>query len=263
MRILVTNDDGIASPGLRALAGAVIAAGHEPMVVAPIDDRSGCGAGMAFTPGKPVATVKKEFPELPGLPFLGIDGTPALAVLLARIGSFGAAPWCVVSGVNRGSNTGRAILHSGTVGGALAAASYGMSGLALSLDAEEAQHLATAAAVARSATTWLTAARKRTVLNVNIPDLPLSDVRGVRWARLAAIGRRVLQSEQEPGGAPQVRLTDSVLPGDPSTDAYLLAEGYVTVTPLGTLHGLPEDSSARTLDDALAGDRADRLKDEK
>lgn len=252
MRVLVTNDDGIDAPGLRALAGAVVAAGHEVVVVAPLDDRSGCGAGMTFTPGEPVATVEKEFPELPGVPFLGIDGTPALAVLLARIGTFGAAPWCVVSGVNRGSNTGRAILHSGTVGGALAAASHGMSGLAVSLDAEGAQHLATAAAVARSATTWLVTARKRTVLNVNVPDLPLAEVRGVQWARLAAVGRRVLLADHEPGGAPRVRLADSALPGDPTTDAHLLAEGYVTVTPIGTLHGMPDDSSAHALDDALA-----------
>jgi 5'-nucleotidase len=253
MRVLVTNDDGIDSPGLRALAVAVAGAGHEVVVVAPLDDRSGCGAGMVFTPGVPVATTEKSFPELPGVPFIGIDGTPALAVMLARIGTFGAAPWCVVSGINRGSNTGRAILHSGTVGAALAAASLGMSGLAVSLDSEDPQHVGTAATIAGMATNWLVGARKRTILNVNVPDVPLAEVRGVRWARLAAVGQRVLRADRDVDEALRVRLTASGLPGDPSTDSTLVAGGYVTVTPIGTLQGLPDDSCARALDDELAG----------
>ncbi|WP_236792411.1 5'/3'-nucleotidase SurE [Amycolatopsis sp. GM8] len=251
MRVLVTNDDGIDAPGLRALAGAVTGAGHDVVVVAPLDDRSGCGAGMAYTPGEPVATVEKEFPELPGVPFVGIDGTPALAVMLARIGTFGPPPWCVASGVNRGSNTGRAILHSGTVGGALAAASLGMSGIAVSMDSDEPVHVGTAAEVAGYATNWLAGARKRTVLNINVPDLSLAEVRGVRWARLAAVGRRVLRADRREGTGPRVWLDASGLPEDPTTDAQLLADGYVTVTPVGTLHGLPDNGSAQALDEAL------------
>src|SRR5215207_1379909 len=247
MRILVTNDDGIDSPGLRALAGAVAAAGHEVVVVAPLDDRSGCGAGMRYTPGVPIATTEKIFPELPGVPFIGIDGTPALVVMLARIGLFGAAPWCVVSGINRGSNTGRAILHSGTVGAALTASSLGMSGLAVSLHCEEPTHLDTAATVAKLATNWLVKARKRTVLNVNVPDIPLGEVRGIRWARLAAVGQRVFRADRDVDEALRVRLAASGLPADPTTDTHLLSAGYVTVTPVGTLQGQPDDGCADAL----------------
>jgi len=249
MRILVTNDDGIDSPGLRALAGAVAATGHEVVVVAPLDDRSGCGTGMMFTPDIPIATTEKIFPELPGVPFIGIDGTPALAVMLARIGMFGATPWCVVSGINRGSNTGRAVLHSGTVGAALAAASLGMSGLAVSLHCEEPAHLDTAATVANMATKWLVKARKRTILNVNVPDIPVDEVRGIRWARLAAVGQRVLRADRDVDEALRMRLAASGLPADPTTDSFLVSAGYVTVTPIGTLQGLTDDTCAHALDD--------------
>src|SRR5690348_2886932 len=130
MRVLVTNDDGLSAPGLRALAAAVVREGHDVTVIAPVDDRSGAGTGLAFDRAAPLSVRREMVAELPGVPFIGVDGTPALAVLLARLEAFAPRPFCVVSGINFGANTGRAILHSGTVGAALTAAAMGMSGLA-------------------------------------------------------------------------------------------------------------------------------------
>src|SRR6185312_8366341 len=97
MRILVTNDDGIESPGLQALASAARAAGHEVVVYA-------------------------------------VPAAPAYIVILSTLGVFGPSPDLVLSGVNPGANAGRAVLHSGTVGAALTAVARGLHGMAVSLD---------------------------------------------------------------------------------------------------------------------------------
>lgn len=232
MRVLVTNDDGVDAPGLLALAGAVAAAGHEVLVAAPDSDHSGAGTQLRVAPGQRVPVRRFERPELPGVPFVGVAGSPALVVLLSRLGAFGAAPHCVVSGVNPGANTGRSILHSGTVGAALTASSLGMSALAVSVAARLPRHLDTAAGVAAVALGWLADARKRTVLNVNVPDVPADRLRGVRWARLAAYGpTRAVITHQ---GADHVTVdhVPGTLPLDPETDAGMVSAGYAAVTPI-------------------------------
>ena len=103
-------------------------------------------------------------------------------------GGLGVRPRMVVSGVNRGPNTGLAILHSGTVGAALTAGNLGFPALAISIDSTAPVHLDTAATVAASAMDWLLQAPAGTVLNVNVPDLPFDQVRGVREAPLARFG---------------------------------------------------------------------------
>lgn len=232
MRILVTNDDGIDAPGLRILAGALAADGHEVMVVAPDKDFSGAGTQLHMTEGVPIPVRRFDVPELPGVSFAEVAGSPALATLLSRLGAFGATPRCVVSGINAGENTGRSVLHSGTVGAALTAASMGMSALAVSVAADRPRHYETAADMAVVALRWLAGARKRTVLNLNVPDVPIDAVRGVRWGRLAAYGstRAILVENAEDHVT--IGTTAGTLPLDPDTDAGLVAAGYAVVTPL-------------------------------
>ncbi|GAA1703260.1 5'/3'-nucleotidase SurE [Fodinicola feengrottensis] len=160
---------------------------------------------------------------------------------MARLGAFGAPPWCVLASIDLGPNTGRSILHSGTVCAALTAASLGISGLAVSIDATEPQHLHTAAGVAAKATEWLPAARKRTVVNINVPDLPAEELGGIRHARLAAFGRA--RRDWNAGDA-TVNVEPTELPLDPDTDEGLLDAGFATVTPITDVQAVADDSAA-------------------
>lgn len=224
-------------PGITALARAVAAAGYDTVVVAPKTDSSGSGA--AIGPVHVGQTLEYDTISVAGLedvPVYGIDGPPALCVLLARIGGFGEPPDFVVSGINPGNNTGRSILHSGTVGAAFTAASFGVSGLAVSVgssgDPDEPVHFETAAAFAVAALDWLVEAPVRTVLNVNVPNLPMADVAGVRQARLAPFGtvRTAIVSSGEGRLEVELRATEEELAAD--TDTALVLAGYVAVTPL-------------------------------
>ena len=172
--MLVTNDDGIDAPGLAALARAAAGIGRV-IVAAPVDDRSGSGA--AVTPAWLEEGILVSRVDLDGVdgPAYAVHGPPALAVLAGMSGALGAMPQIVVSGINRGSNTGLGVLHSGTVGAALTAGNLRVSALAISLASTSGSgYLDTAAAVAGAAMTWLLRAPAGTVLNVNVPDLPRS-----------------------------------------------------------------------------------------
>src|SRR5882757_10461825 len=161
LRVLITNDDGYQARGIRALAGAIAAAGHDVVVVAPLTDQSGVGTARAGWVDRPIATSSED---ADGVTYIGIDGTPALAVTLGRLGSFGAPPDLVVSGINHGYNFG-VILHSGTVGAALTGATQGLSGLAMSIGAEDPQYLDDAAEIAVELIEWLRDQPAQTVLN--------------------------------------------------------------------------------------------------
>jgi 5'-nucleotidase len=135
MKVLVTNDDGVGSAGLHALARALVAAGRDVVVVAPDRDMSGSGAAIGHIHAdQHIDAERVELPGLAGVPAYAVDGPPGLCVLAARLGGFGAVPDLVISGINPGCNTGRAVLHSGTVGAALTAANFGSRGLAVSID---------------------------------------------------------------------------------------------------------------------------------
>lgn len=232
-RILVTNDDGVDAPGIAALARALDRAGYDVLVAAPLDDRSGSGAAIGdLQPGGSIRTERRRLPGLEHIEVHGVEGPPALAVLAARLGGFGAAPDLVVSGINPGNNTGRATLHSGTVGAALTGANLGVSGLAVSVGWAQAPHFDTAGHVAVAALGWLVDAPTRTVLNLNVPDVALADLRGVRWAELAPFGtvRAALASSGD--GALEIELREHGVVLPPDSDTALVGAGYAAVTPI-------------------------------
>jgi 5'-nucleotidase len=135
MKVLVTNDDGVASPGLHALARALVDDGHDVIVVAPDREMSGSAAAIGQVHIEAGIDAERiDLPRLEGVPAYAVAGPPGLCVLTARLGGFGDPPDLVVSGINPGCNTGRAVLHSGTVGAALTAANFGCRGLAVSID---------------------------------------------------------------------------------------------------------------------------------
>jgi 5'-nucleotidase len=231
VRVLVTNDDGIDAPGIAALAAAVHDAGHDTLVLAPLDERSGASAAIGtLSQTTSLRVERRSWDHLPGAQVVGLEAAPALCVISARLGAFGDAPSLVVSGINPGLNTGRAILHSGTVGAALTAANHGLSAVAVSIAGHDPQHWATAAALAMDALDWVRDAPLRTVLNLNVPDLPLAEVRGVCWAQPAALGEwhAVVTASDEDRLTFGLRRTEVELPA--SSDTALVAAGYAAVT---------------------------------
>ena len=156
-----------------ALHGAAV------LVVAPNNDRSGTGAAIGLIHADQHLDAKKvEMPAAEESP-LCARRPPGMCVA-QRASAFGDPPSIVVSGINSGCNTGRAILHSGTVGAALTAQSFGASALAVSVDVSDPWRFDTAARVAIDVLRCCSDAPARSVLNLNVPARDYDDVLGVR-----------------------------------------------------------------------------------
>ena len=278
MRILITNDDGVFAPGIAALARglhAAFGAEHELVVVAPLTDHS--GAGAAVGPVYERESIPYEHVDIPGLadvPTYGIDGSPALAVILGCIEGFGARPDMIVSGINHGINAGRSALHSGTVGATLAGAQFGIRGLAVSIAwATEPDYWETAVHLACGIVPILADAEPATVLNLNVPAVRPAELKGLRHGRLGKAGLiRSVRPEHTPlpvdgaaidrtGGAIVLTMRGMSEDADrlkeraelePDSDAALVADGWASLTPLvGVREGIT-DGHAETLASALA-----------
>src|SRR5688500_18979300 len=202
-RCLVTNDDGIDSEGLRVLAEVALDAGFEVVVAAPMEEASGASASITAVEEDGHFVVEPR--TLPGLEdactVLAVGGLQAFFALTGMRGAFGPAPDIVLSGINSGPNTGYAVLHSGTVGAALTASTFGARAMAVSLNnrtrtvsgagvrpSAMKPHWDTAVEVARRVLPSLLDSAAGTVLNVNAPNIPLAEVKGLEHARLARFG---------------------------------------------------------------------------
>lgn len=231
-RALVTNDDGIDAPGLRALALAALEAGLEVVVAAPVAQSSGSSASItAVEADGRIAVDRRPIDGLDDVPSFAVHGGPGLIALIAARGAFGAPADLVLSGVNHGANVGRAIIHSGTVGAALTGGLNGAWGAAVSLDAGLRPvdlHWDAAAAAAIGLLPALLDSPRGTVINVNAPNTP--EPRGVVEARLAPFG--IVQTTLTEREEHHIRLAVEDLPSElePGTDAACLADGWVTVT---------------------------------
>jgi 5'-nucleotidase len=200
VRVLVTNDDGVTAPGLAALtrelvkwADASAASGgprHESVVVAPSSNFSGAGAAVgSVSDGTKILYTRARVSGAEGVDAFGLDASPALSVIAGALGAVGPKPDLVLSGINHGVNVGRSILHSGTVGAALTASQLGISALAVSLrTGSDSEPWESAAELAVALIPLLSRAPARTVLNLNVPALPLHQIRGLRWARVSGAG---------------------------------------------------------------------------
>lgn len=256
MRVLVTNDDGVEAPGLLALTEAVAAAGHDVLVVAPSGERSGSGAAIGrLHRAGPIACTEVEWPSLPGIPVYALDVPPAAAVYAGFLGTFGPAPDAVASGVNPGLNYGHLVLHSGTVGAALTAAALGIPGVAVSIAWAEHPRWATAGALVPAALEWAAAqSGPPRAVNLNVPDVDLANVRGIRAARLAPFMEQ-WTAVRQPG---EILLDYVGRTGEPPTgsDLALVLDGYAAVTLLrgiesGDAAGAAAAIEAETRDYAL------------
>lgn len=247
LRALITNDDGIDSPGLLALAGAARDAGFDVVVAAPHRDASGVGASVqAVRDAGATRLHARELPGLPGVPAWAVEGHPAFIVHAAARGWLDPAPDVVLSGVNFGANLGHAVLHSGTVGAALTAGLHGWRALAVSLDSgssrPEHPHWDAVESLLPGVLDVLLGADEATVLSLNVPDRPAPELRELREARLVPFGSVQPGVEQSGRADAQVlRMTAQLLarPAAPDTDVALLAAGHPTITRLVTVTDHP------------------------
>jgi 5'-nucleotidase len=233
VRILISNDDGYRARGIIALRDALKGLG-DLTVVAP--DRNRSGASNSLTLEIPLRVNQAE----PDVYF--VQGTPTDCVHLAISGLFPFEPDMVVSGINDGSNLGDDVLYSGTVAAATEGRFLGKSAVAISLNTDglrgdATRHFETAAHYARVIVQRLQAAPldRATILNVNVPNIPLGEVKGIKTARLGNRHRsEAVVRAEDPKGRPVYWVGPAGASQDagPGTDFHAIAEGFVSVTPL-------------------------------
>ena len=236
MRVLITNDDGVASEGLWALAKRVVDAGYEAVVAAPTTDMTGMGAAIGGDlHGGELQAQRIVREDLGDTPCWAVDGPPALCVIMTQLGAFGDPVPMVVSGVNPGLNCGRSALHSGTVGAALTAANNGAHGIAVSLDVTDApMEWGTAVHLVPEMIERLRLIEQgRRVVNINAPNISLTEVVGVQITGLAKWGDAAGTLQSSGDGSWSFERQ----PGDPKrriagTDNAAVREGSISVSEL-------------------------------
>lgn len=238
MHILVTNDDGVHAPGLLALAQAVRQVAEKVTILAP--DHNWSASGHVKTLHRPLRV--KETVLEDGSKAWASDGAPSDCVALAQLGFIPEKIDMVVSGINPNANIGHDVTYSGTVTAAMEGAIWGIPGVAVSLDRPE-NHTGPvdyqpAAEAARLIVAWLKnqpELPEDTILNVNVPYLPLSKIKGYKITRQGLrIYRDALLRRLDPRGKPYYWIGGEAPIGveEPGTDYGTLAAGYVSITPI-------------------------------
>jgi len=231
MRVLVSNDDGVDAPGIRALAAGLRAAGHEVLVVAPDRDRS--GASNSLTLDAPIRVVQLDAQTWK------VYGTPTDCVHVAITGMLEIEPDIVVSGINNTANLGDDVIYSGTVAAAMEGRFLGLPAVALSLATADHKglHFETAA---RAAVEIIARLRSDplpadTILNVNVPDLPWAEIRGFETARLGHRHRaEACVPQQDPRGRQWwwIGAAGPEADAGPGTDFNAVRSGHIAITPI-------------------------------
>lgn len=232
VNVLISNDDGIAAPGIRALALEMMKIA-DVTVVAP--DRQQSAVGHAITMSYPLRAV--PFRQGDGFFGYAVDGTPADAVKLAVRFLLKEPPDLVISGINHGSNTAINILYSGTVSAATEATILGIPSFAISLTTYDEPDFSYAARfAARLAMVIMKQGMpKGTLLNVNVPAVPESEIRGVRVTRQGKSSwDDTFDVRRDPSNREYYWLTGSMVmcDHDSDVDQVAITEHYVSVSPI-------------------------------
>jgi 5'-nucleotidase len=226
MRILISNDDGYQADGIIQLAKSLSEIA-EVIVVAPSENKSAASSSLTIgKPLKPIQIKKNVY---------AIDATPSDCVHLALCGFIKEPVDLVVTGINFGANLGDDVVYSGTVAGAIEGRFLGLPSIAMSLASWECKHFDTAGKIAKLLVAQIDKAplAYNTIINVNVPDVPMSEIKGIKSTRL---GNR---HKSEPS------IQDLINPslywigengkeadnGD-GTDFHAVSNNYVSVTPL-------------------------------
>ncbi|WP_058834205.1 5'/3'-nucleotidase SurE [Luteimonas abyssi] len=231
MRVLVSNDDGVDAPGIRILAEGLRAAGHDVLVVAPDRDRS--GASNSLTLDMPLRVIQVDDNTW------RVHGTPTDCVHVAITGMLELEPDIVVSGINNTANLGDDVIYSGTVAAAMEGRFLGLPAVAMSLVTRDhnGEHYDTAARAAVEIVERLAAdpLPADTILNVNVPDLPWSEIAGFEVTRL---GNRHRAEPCVPLEDPRGRTWWWIGPAGaesdagPGTDFHAVRTKNIAITPI-------------------------------
>lgn len=233
MKILVSNDDGIDSPGIYALVKELQKIG-DVTVVAP--DRQQSAVGHSLTISSPLrATPFKRNGEMFGY---AINGTPSDSVKLALAGLLDDKPDIVVSGINHGKNTGVNILYSGTVSAATEGMLSGVKSMAVSLDNHSWEaNMTSAAKYAAKVAKELPNIDlpEDTLLNMNVPDIPFDEIRGIKLVRHAdSYWKDKFEERRDPFNTKYYWFSGEYqsLHDKKGTDDYAIRNNYVSITPI-------------------------------
>ncbi len=226
--ILVTNDDGVYSPGIQTLAKRLRDLDHV-VIVAPDRERSAAGHSMTLHRPLLIEQVKEDV--------YSVNGTPTDCVNISVKGLLKRTPRLVVSGINKGPNLGDDVTYSGTVAGAIEARILGIPSFAVSLVARQDFRFAEAADVALriAEKIFQDGLSSDTLLNVNVPNLPLSQIRGTMITRL---GKRIYHQMTVERVDPRGKKYYWIGGGEPDwereegTDLDAVDRGFVSITPL-------------------------------
>lgn len=227
MHILISNDDGYQSEGINCLSRELASIG-ELTIVAPERNRS--GASNSLTLDRPLRAS-----EINGV--IKVDGTPTDCVHLAITGLLEKEPDMVVSGINEGANLGDDVLYSGTVAAAMEGRFLGFPAIAVSLVGHPVKYYETAAQIVKTLVNQLQQAPlpSDVILNVNVPNLPFGQLKGMQVTRLGHRHRAepVIKS-QDPRGRTiyWVGPAGEEQDAGEGTDFFAVRNGFVSITPL-------------------------------
>lgn len=231
MRVLVSNDDGVDAIGIRVLAQSLRDAGHDVVVVAPDRDRS--GASNSLTLDQPIRTARIDEATW------RVAGTPTDCVHLALAGLLDDEPDIVLSGINNFANLGDDVIYSGTVAAAMEGRFLGLPAIAVSLSTGDhnGRHFETAGRAAVEVTKRLMVdpLPADTILNINVPDLPWSELRGFEVTRLGHRHRaEPCIPMEDPRGRPVWWIGPPGAEQDagPGTDFHAVRTGNISITPI-------------------------------
>ena len=244
MKLLISNDDGIFSLGVRSLADALAEVGHEVTVVCPNRERSATGHGLTLHEPIRAEVVNSVFH--PQVTAWSCSGTPSDCVKLGLWALMETPPDLVLAGINHGSNLGTDLLYSGTVSAAMEGFIQGIPSIAFSLASYASHEFQVAAMFAKTLVSQLSKQPQLelTLLNVNIPPVPQSEIAGVKITRQGI--RRYIETFEkraDPRGKTYYWLVGEAiqdveqpdhlhLPPEVPTDVQAIREQYISVTPL-------------------------------
>ena len=226
MRILISNDDGYQAEGIIQLANSLSEIA-EVIVVAPSENKSAASSSLTIgKPLKPIQIKKNVY---------AIDATPSDCVHLALCGFIKESIDLVVTGINFGANLGDDVIYSGTVAGAIEGRFLGLPSIAMSLASWECKHFDTAGDVAKLLVAQIDKAplAYNTIINVNVPDVPMSEIKGIKSTRLGNRHKSEpsIQDLKDPSFY-WIGENGKEADNGEGTDFHAVSNNFVSVTPL-------------------------------
>jgi 5'-nucleotidase len=226
MRILISNDDGYQAEGIIQLAKSLSEIA-EVIIIAPSENKS--AASSSLTIGKPLKPIQIE------KNVYAVDATPSDCVHLALCGFIKESIDIVVTGINFGANLGDDVIYSGTVAGAIEGRFLGLPSVALSLASWECKHFETAGDIAKLLVAQIDKAplAYNTIINVNVPDIPMSEIKGIKSTRLGNRHKSEpsVQDLKDPS-LYWIGENGKEADNGEGTDFHAISNNFVSVTPL-------------------------------